>query len=346
MPTLLVIDDEQSVRYSFQRVFEGDAVAVRTAATAAEGLEQLREQRPDVVVLDLQLPDRSGLDVFREIQAIDPKRPVIFITAHGTTETAIEAMKGGAFDYLVKPVDLDKQSQLLDRAFEAARLMHVPPVLPAEDLEELIVVALRNRPEIGAATATVAVAETHRRQEHIRPLLPLLSVGYSAGTFGGGSDQADTRFGHFDGRTDFDALAVWSLDNLGFGNHADERRWKALVGQAAAERARVVDRVRREVAEAYAKSAARLQALEVARRQLVVAHEGFQLDLTRARNLEGRPIEVLNSLNLLAAARQELIGAVSGYTEAQFQLFVATGQPPALDFPGASSCPSSPAPPQ
>jgi two-component system nitrogen regulation response regulator GlnG len=139
MPILLVIDDEESVRYSFRRVFEGDKVQVLTAPTAADGVQQLRDHKPDVVVLDLQLPDRSGLEVFNEIQALDAKRPVIFITAHGTTDTAIEAMKRGAFDYLVKPVDLDRLSQVLDRAFEAARLMHVPAVLPAEDSGDRIV---------------------------------------------------------------------------------------------------------------------------------------------------------------------------------------------------------------
>jgi two-component system nitrogen regulation response regulator GlnG len=139
MPVLLVVDDEQSVRYSFRRVLEGDGVQVLTAATAAEGLAQVQAQQPDVVVLDLQLPDRSGLDVFQEIQALDPRRPVIFITAHGTTETALEAMKRGAFDYLVKPVDLERLTQLLGRAFEAARLMHVPAVLPAEDGGDRIV---------------------------------------------------------------------------------------------------------------------------------------------------------------------------------------------------------------
>src|SRR5215831_17055264 len=139
MPTLLVIDDEESVRYSFRRAFEGEDVQVVTAGTAAEGLEQVHKQGPDVVVLDLQLPDRSGLEVFREIQAKDSKRPVIFITAHGTTETAIEAMKGGAFDYLVKPVDLERLSQLIERAFEAARLMRVPAVLPAEETGDRIV---------------------------------------------------------------------------------------------------------------------------------------------------------------------------------------------------------------
>jgi two-component system nitrogen regulation response regulator GlnG len=132
MPRLLVIDDEQSVRYSFRRVLQNDRVEVLTAATGAEGLTLLLDQEPDVVLLDLQLPDRSGLEVFGEIQAHDPRRPVVFITAHGTTETAIEAMKRGAFDYLVKPVALDRLSQVVERAFEAARLMQTPAVLPTE----------------------------------------------------------------------------------------------------------------------------------------------------------------------------------------------------------------------
>jgi two-component system nitrogen regulation response regulator GlnG len=139
MPTLLVIDDEQSVRYSFRRVFEGEGVQVITARTAAEGLDQVRERSPEVIVLDIQLPDRSGLDLFTDIQGLDSKRPVIFITAHGTTDTAIEAMKAGAFDYLVKPVDLDRLSQVLSRAFEAARLMRVPAMLPAEEGADRIV---------------------------------------------------------------------------------------------------------------------------------------------------------------------------------------------------------------
>ena len=139
MSTLLVIDDEESVRYSFRRVFEGDGVKVESAGTAAEAVQLARERTPDVIVLDLQLPDRSGLDVLQDLQALDPKRPVIFITAHGTTDTAIEAMKRGAFDYLVKPIDLEKLSQVLQRAFDAARLMRVPAVLPADDRVDRIV---------------------------------------------------------------------------------------------------------------------------------------------------------------------------------------------------------------
>jgi two-component system nitrogen regulation response regulator GlnG len=136
MPTLLVIDDEQSVLYSFQRVFASAQVQVLTARTATEGMRKVRAHDPNVIVLDLQLPDRGGMEVFHELHQQDSKRPVIIITAHGTTETAIQAMKGGAFDYLVKPVDLDKLSQLIERAFEASRLMRVPAVLPEQDASE------------------------------------------------------------------------------------------------------------------------------------------------------------------------------------------------------------------
>jgi two-component system nitrogen regulation response regulator GlnG len=156
MPTLLVIDDEESVRYSFRRAFESDQVRVITAATAAEGLDKVRTQRPDVVVLDLQLPDRSGLEIFHHIQSEDPKRPVLFITAHGTTETAIEAMKRGAFDYLVKPVDLERLSQLIERAFDAARMMRVPAVLPAEEGGDRIVGRSQPMQEMSKAIGRIA----------------------------------------------------------------------------------------------------------------------------------------------------------------------------------------------
>ena len=164
MPKLLVIDDEESVRYSFRRVFAGEGVEILTAATAAEGLALARRHDPDVVVLDLQLPDRTGLEVFEELRAEAPKRPVIFITAHGTTQTAIEAMKGGSFDYLVKPVDLEKMSALLGRAFEAARLMNEPAVLPAEERGDRIVgehagsLRAENRPA-GGACFTITLPE-------------------------------------------------------------------------------------------------------------------------------------------------------------------------------------------
>jgi two-component system nitrogen regulation response regulator GlnG len=127
MPKLLVVDDEPIICHSFRRVFASRGVEVVTAGTVAEGWRRFEAERPDVAVLDLQLPDGSGLDLFRRIAAEDPRRPVVMITAHGTTDTAIEAMKNGAFDYLLKPLDLERITAILDRAFEAARLMRCPP---------------------------------------------------------------------------------------------------------------------------------------------------------------------------------------------------------------------------
>ncbi len=139
MPTLLVVDDEPHVRYSFARVFGTESRRVVTAETVAEGLRLFRSEQPEVVVLDLQLPDGTGLQAFEAIRAIAPKQPVIFVTAHGTTTTAIEAMKLGAFDYLIKPVDFGRVTEILRRAFEAAYLMQVPAVLPALEPRDQIV---------------------------------------------------------------------------------------------------------------------------------------------------------------------------------------------------------------
>jgi len=158
--------------------------------------------------------------------------------------------------------------------------------------------------------------------------VPLLSVGYSAGGFGGGSNQVSPRFGNFSTRSDFDVFAFWSLQNLGFGNLAIQRERRGEVGEAQAVWARVVNEINREVADAYALSAARRREADLAARRVRTMEEGFDLDLRRARNLAGRPIELLNSLNLLRAAREDLVRAIIGYDQAQFQLFVSLGQPP------------------
>jgi two-component system nitrogen regulation response regulator GlnG len=139
MPRLLVVDDEPVICQSFQWVFGPTGVEVLTAGTVAEGWRRVQEDRPDVIVLDLQLPDGSGMDLFERIRVADPKRPVVFITAHGTTDTAIEAMKRGAFDYLSKPLDLEHLRGLLGRAFEAARLMGEPAALPDDPATDRIV---------------------------------------------------------------------------------------------------------------------------------------------------------------------------------------------------------------
>jgi outer membrane protein TolC len=245
---------------------------------------------------------------------------------------------------LLRSTRENAQAQVAVVGAELARLLSADPSIrlrvpegpipvielvdPRADLEGLVQTALAKRPEVGARSADVGAAETRLRKERARPWLPLLTVGYSAGKFGGGSNLADSRFDHFNGRTDFDVYAVWSLRNLGLGNLTLQRQMRAQLGIAEAERARVIDKIRREVADAYAQSAARRRELDVARRQLDLARRAFQEDVARTRNLEGRPIETLRSLTLLANARLALIAATVGYNQAQFHLFVALGQPP------------------
>jgi two-component system nitrogen regulation response regulator GlnG len=130
MPVLLVVDDEPSILYFFRQAFAEPEVKLLTASSAAEGIDTVARERPDVVVLDINLPDASGLDTFHRIHQIDPKIPVIFITGHGTMANAIEAMRLGAYEYLLKPLELDQLSDLVERAFEIRRLMRVPAVIP------------------------------------------------------------------------------------------------------------------------------------------------------------------------------------------------------------------------
>ncbi len=132
MSTVLVIDDDRSVLFTIERAFRGTGLTVLSARTANEGLALL-DKKPDVVLLDVLFPEGSGLDAVGEIQARDPKLPIIFITAGGTSDTTIEAMKLGAYDFLLKPLDLGKLRELVDRALEIRRLMQVRVEIPFND---------------------------------------------------------------------------------------------------------------------------------------------------------------------------------------------------------------------
>ena len=106
MPKLLVIDDEPNIVYTIRETLGSPQLEIASAGTAKEGIDIAQRERPDVVLLDVRLPDMSGLDAFDKIHEIDPRIPVIIMTAFARTETAIEAMRRGAFEYFVKPVDL------------------------------------------------------------------------------------------------------------------------------------------------------------------------------------------------------------------------------------------------
>jgi nitrogen regulation protein NR(I) len=134
---LLIIDDEPAVLFSLEQILAAEGYQVRMAETGRSGLELARQQPPDVVLTDIRLPDLSGLDVHDQIRDLDPRIPVILMTAYVTTETAIEAMKRGGFEYLIKPLDLNQLRDVVRRAFELSRLSRIPAVLDVvEDGDE------------------------------------------------------------------------------------------------------------------------------------------------------------------------------------------------------------------
>jgi nitrogen regulation protein NR(I) len=122
METVLIVDDDRSIRYSLKRML-GDDFSVFTAQNGEEALNQFTEHSPDLVIMDIKMPGRSGMDMLKEIKSIDPKSLVIIMTAYGTTETAIEAMKYGAFDYILKPFHVPQMKGLIEKALSLRKMM-------------------------------------------------------------------------------------------------------------------------------------------------------------------------------------------------------------------------------
>jgi two-component system nitrogen regulation response regulator GlnG len=131
MDRLLVIDDDPLVRAHLSSTLADPRRAIAAAKTGLEGLASFRNERPDVVLLDIHLPDRSGLELFRELQAIDGTVPIIFITASTDSARVIEAIKLGSYDYVVKPIDLARVKDLVERGVRMRRMMSVPVAVGA-----------------------------------------------------------------------------------------------------------------------------------------------------------------------------------------------------------------------
>lgn len=136
MPTLLIVDDEPNVLHLLEKNLRTESIDVITAESARQGIDLVKQHQPDAVLLDVRLPDMSGLDAFNIMREIDSQLPVLIITAHATTETAIEAMKRGAFEYLLKPIDLHELREAVASALELSRLSRVPAVFDQAEAED------------------------------------------------------------------------------------------------------------------------------------------------------------------------------------------------------------------
>src|SRR4029077_16781233 len=139
MANLLLSDDAPDLLAErVTHLFPSPANRVEIARTAAEGLKQVTAELPDVILLDLRLPDQSGLETLRNLRQIDQRIPVILVTVVRSADSAIEAMRQGAYDYLLKPLDLQKLDRVVGEALKVARLMREPAVVvgtPPDDDE-------------------------------------------------------------------------------------------------------------------------------------------------------------------------------------------------------------------
>lgn len=137
---LLLIDDETDVQYSFRRIFASPLIELHTASSGEEGLERMQVVKPDLVIMDIRMGSgMNGLETLRKLREIDGRLPVIIMTAYGTTQTAIEAMKLGAYDYLLKPFDVPKLKEIVHDALKASKAMRqtvsYQPLLESEDYD-------------------------------------------------------------------------------------------------------------------------------------------------------------------------------------------------------------------
>jgi DNA-binding NtrC family response regulator len=123
---ILVIDDDDQLRKSFEKLLTEEGYSVKSASSGEAGISMVQAEVPDLVVLDMRLPGMNGLDTFKAIHEIEPKLPMIMMTAYGTTEIAIEATKMGAFDYILKPFDIPDMLSVISQALEAGRFMRSP----------------------------------------------------------------------------------------------------------------------------------------------------------------------------------------------------------------------------
>ena len=134
MPRVLVVDDDPSI-FLLVKAALSEIATVVTADNGEKGLERVRQGDVDVVLLDIMLPDIDGMAVFCEIREFDRRLPVVFMTIEATSNTAIEAMQRGAFDYLAKPLDMSSLRMLATRAIEQRELSSVPVAIAADDGE-------------------------------------------------------------------------------------------------------------------------------------------------------------------------------------------------------------------
>ena len=156
---IMVIDDEESIRFSLEEGLSDLGFKVKSSESIKSSKEVLKDFRPHVVLLDLRLKDGSGLDYIKDIKAVDEDILVVMITAYGDIETAVRAMKAGAYEYVTKPFDLDEIEVLLERAFDQLKLNRKVQILEEEKKKEQSFIITHNTDMTKLLENTQRIAE-------------------------------------------------------------------------------------------------------------------------------------------------------------------------------------------
>jgi DNA-binding NtrC family response regulator len=119
---ILVVDDERAVRMMLETALRAQGYRVQAAASGREARDQLKDEEFDLVLLDLQLGDTDGIEILRELKHFWPATEVILLTAHGSINSAISALRHGAFDYLLKPAQIQDIRERVERGLEQRRV--------------------------------------------------------------------------------------------------------------------------------------------------------------------------------------------------------------------------------
>jgi DNA-binding NtrC family response regulator len=197
MSTILVVEDKESMAQMLKETLEAEGYTTATASSGIEGIEKIRRQTPDMVITDLKLPGKDGIRVLKESMEENPLRPVIVMTAFGTVDNAVEAMKEGAFDFITKPFNVDHLLMLIRRALENHRLVTENILLKEEFSSRL------GLPEIvGKSPAMAEVAENIRKAAPAKTTILLL------GESGTGKELFARAIHHLSGREEMPFVPI------------------------------------------------------------------------------------------------------------------------------------------
>jgi outer membrane protein TolC len=322
----------------FQRQIAGFALRARQSQSAAVTNDQLLETALCyLTLLDALQRNAIARETLRHGEALVNLTADFAATGAGNLA---DADRAGAATALLRNEVVRTEEAIATASARLAQQLSTDPAILIVPLEptvipidlippemadaNLVATGLSNRPELAANRALVNEAVSRLQREKHAPWLPSIVLGMSYGAFGAGTG-GDIE--HAADRLDLDAVAWWEVRNLGFTEAAARANSSAQIQQARMREVETMDLVAREIVEAHAQVRARRRMITVAEEGIKSSQQSYDRNLERIRNAQGLPIEVLQSIQALDAARRDYLRSVTDYNQAQFRLQRALGWP-------------------